>query len=383
METRPDCINKHEIIRFRKYGCTRVQLGVQHIDDTILKNIGRGCYTKDTINALYLLKQNAFKIDIHLMPDLYTSSYEQDEIMFNTLLGINSLTLNYNKYNISIILCLLIIFTNEYFILLFIVYIYIYSPKYEINNYDLISPKLQADQWKIYPTEVVRWTKIYDLYFSGKYKPYAEEINPDTGRKKIVDLLVNAKSKVFPWIRLNRVIRDIPNTEIYGGNSNISMRDYLKTVLKQQGKTCDCIRCREIKNKKLNKDNIKLVIRKYNDNNADEYFISYESKDKKIIYGFCRLRLNKTNDNIYFNELKNAGLIRELHVYGLMVPHNCKNSKTQHFGFGKKLLNVAEDLAKINKFNKVAVISGIGVRKYYEKNGYSLINSYMVKYIKT
>ena len=116
-----------------------------------------------------------------------------------------------------------------------------------------------------------------------------------------MDLLVNAKSKVFPWIRLNRVIRDIPNTEIYGGNSNISMRDYLKTVLKQQGKTCDCIRCREIKNKKLNKDNIKLVIRKYNDNNADEYFISYESKDKKIIYGFCRLRLNKTNDYIHLN----------------------------------------------------------------------------------
>ena len=85
-----------------------------------------------------------------------------------------------------------------------------------------------------YPTEVVRWTKIYDLYFSGKYKPYAEEINTKTGRK-IIDLIVNAKAKVFPWIRLNRVIRDIPNTEIYGGNSNISLRDHLAVVLKQQG----------------------------------------------------------------------------------------------------------------------------------------------------
>ena len=152
-------------------------------------------------------------------------------------------------------------------------------------------------------------------------------------------------------------------------------------MLKQQGKKCDCIRCREIKNRKLNKGNIKLVIRKYNDNQAYEYFISYESKDENIIYGFCRLRINNNNNNnnIFFKELFNAGLIRELHVYGLMVPHDIKNNKTQHFGFGKKLLKVAENISKSNNLNKVAVISGIGVRQYYEKNGYTLEGTYMIK----
>lgn len=381
LETRPDCINKYEIKRFRNYGCTRVQLGIQHIDDTILKNIERGCYTKDTINALYLLKQNGFKIDIHLMPDLYTSSYQKDKQMFDQILGINNISQN-NKDNYRYLILLFpILYYFPILGLLFLIIFWFYYPKYKIYNYNLVAPKLQADQWKIYPTEVVRWTKIYDLYFNGKYKPYAEDINPLTGRKKIIDLLIDVKSKVFPWIRLNRVIRDIPNTEIFGGNSNISMRDELQRLLKEEGKKCDCIRCREIKNRKLDKNNIKLVIRKYNDNQADEYFISYESKDENIIYGFCRLRLNKTNNNIYFKELINSALIRELHIYGLMVPHNSSNSKTQHFGFGKKLLKVAENIAKSNNFKKIAVISGIGVRQYYHKNGYSLVNSYMIKYL--
>ena len=166
---------------------------------------------------------------------------------------------------------------------------------------------------------------------------------------------------------------------IYGGNSNISMRDYLKEILLKEGKKCECIRCREIKNKKLEINNIKLVIRKYNDNNADEYFISYESKDESIIYGFCRLRLNKTNKDIYFKELINCALVRELHVYGIMVPHNSSKSKTQHYGFGKKLLNVAEKISRVNTFNKIAIIAGIGVREYYKKLGYDLLNSYMIK----
>ena len=120
-------------------------------------------------------------------------------------------------------------------------------------------------------------------------------------------------------------------------------------------------------------------MRKYNDNNADEYFISFESKNEEIIYGFCRLRLNNSNDSIFFDELKNSALIRELHVYGLMVPHNSHKKATQHFGFGKRLLKAAEHIAMDNDFNKISVISGIGVREYYSKNGYFLENTYMVK----
>ena len=123
------------------------------------------------------------------------------------------------------------------------------------------------------------------------------------------------------------------------------------------------------------------MVRKYDDNGADEYFISYESKDNSIIYGFCRLRLNNSTEDVLFDELKGSALIRELHVYGLMVPHNSKKSKTQHFGFGKKLLKAAENIASNNKFKKISVISGIGVREYYAKNGYYQEGTYMCKHL--
>lgn len=399
LETRPDCINKYEIRRFRKYGCTRVQLGVQHIHDDVLKKIDRGCYTDDTKKALYLLKQNGYKVDIHLMPDLYGSTYEKDMDMFNRLLGIKSYNECKNSRLMKITKLFLFTFafigffaiiTNftrglialiPYMLVIVLSIKHFITDDYDIVEYKLTEPELQADQWKIYPTEVVRWTKIYDLYFSGEYKPYAEEINPETGNKKIVDLILHAKTNVFPWIRLNRVIRDIPTTEIFGGNQNISLRGQLQKELIRRGTPCKCIRCREIKTRKIDPENVRLMVRKYDDNGADEYFISYESKDNSIIYGFCRLRLNHSTEDVLFDELKGSALIRELHVYGLMVPHNSKKSKTQHFGFGKKLLKVAENIAENNEFKKISVISGIGVREYYAKNGYYQEGTYMCKHL--
>lgn len=344
LETRPDCINKHEIKLFRKYGCTRVQLGVQHINDSILDYIERGCNTKDTIKAISLLKNNGYKVDMHLMPDLPSSSFEIDKRMFDHILGIKSLVRENNVF-----------------------------------KYDLNCPEIQADQWKIYPTEVTRWTKIFDMFNNGTYLPYAEDINKDTGNKKIVDLLIHAKQQVFPWIRLNRVIRDIPDNEVFGGNSVISLRQNLQDQMKREGKSCKCIRCREIRGRKINLDDIQLFVRQYNDVDADEYFISFESKDESIIYGFCRLRLNKNNSKVFFKDLHNAAIIRELHVYGLMVPHDVNKKTTQHMGFGKKLVKKAEEIAFSNGYRKMAIISGVGVREYYENRGYTLEETYMTK----
>jgi elongator complex protein 3 len=149
-------------------------------------------------------------------------------------------------------------------------------------------------------------------------------------------------------------------------------------MLVESGTPCRCIRSREVKNKKFDPEDVKLVVRRYCDY---EYFISYESKDESTIYGFCRLRLNSSNENVIFPELIDAALIRELHVYGLMVPHNQEKDKkaAQHMGFGRKLLKAAEEIARTNGYNKIAVISGIGVRKYYEKNGYQIEGTYMTK----
>ena len=392
LETRPDCINKREIIRFRKYNCTRVQLGVQHIDDSILKEINRGCYTKDTINALRLLKKNGFKVDYHLMPDLPSSSYEIDKAMFSKILGVKSINrkIFLSKKDIFIIICTVFLLKFQEFnyiqisiSLLFYLFLlkFISGTKYlggvKFIEYKLESNDLQADQWKIYPTEVTRWTKIYDMFQNGEYKPYAEE-KQENGRNKIVNLILNVKKNVFPWIRLNRVIRDIPDEEIYGGNLCTNLRQHLHKMLKDDGDYCKCIRCREVKDSKINLNNLKLMIRKFNDNEGNEYFISFESLNEKTIYGFCRLRLNNNSKDV-LDEIKDHALVRELHVYGVLVPHYDTKNRTQHIGLGKKLLKMAEYLSYLNRYKKIAVISGVGVRQYYQNRGYNLDKTYMKK----
>ena len=394
LETRPDCINKYEIDRFRRYNCTRVQLGVQHIDDDILKKIERGCYNNDTIKALKILKKNCYKVDYHLMPDLPGSNYEKDKTMFDKILGVNKMTrsTNYNINMLYLITSILFLELFSYFfgnyIFKFItklvnVYITAHIYKYFSNQdyikYDLSHPELQADQWKIYPTEVTRWTKIYDWYNKGEYKPYAEDKIEGSKYNKMTTLILGVMEDVFPWIRLNRVIRDIPSEEIFGGNSCTNLRQHLHEILRQNGKTSNCIRAREVRNRMIDPNNIKEVVREYNGLEGTEYFISLESKDEKTIYGFCRMRINHNNNDV-MKTLNNSALIRELHVYGVMTPHKAyKKSRTQHHGFGKMMLKKAERIAYIKGVRSMAIISGVGVREYYVKRGYYLEDNFMKK----
>ena len=351
LEMRPDSITEREIVWLRKLGCTRVQLGVQHIDDKILKKVNRGCKNQDTINALKLLKDYGYKVDAHWMPDLPGSSIEKDEEMFNEI----------------------------------------------IHGEDH-----QFDQWKIYPTTVVPWTKIKEWFDKGTYKSYAE-VDPE----KFIDMLIRVKQKVPYHIRINRVIRDIPHcTEtgfryIYGGNNVTNLRQVLDEKMKTDKKFCRCIRCREVKNNLTVIKYAKIVVRKYISSKGKEYFISYESgnnkdsyykdnhwysstgiKEKGIIYGFCRLRLVDNNYISYLKEIINCGLIRELHVYGLVAPNKeSSEKKAQHLGIGKQLMKKAEWIALTHGYTKIAVISGIGVQNYYKKLGYHLESTYMIKNI--
>ena len=337
LETRPDCINLRQIKKLRNYNVTRLQIGVQHIDDNILNKIERGCTTADTIRGNYLWKQNGGKVDWHLMPDLPGSSIEKDIEMFRKIFGVHSITqIDKNYY-----------------------------------KYDLMYPELQADQLKIYPCSIVDWTKIKQWYEEGSYKPYSE--NEDD----LIEVIVYIKKHIFPWIRLNRIIRDIPNQNIIGGNQNVNLR---QKILQRKDLNCPCIRCREAKNNK-NIDNAELFIREYNGVNSTEYFISYESSDNKILYGFLRLRINYSNDDLIYNELMNCSFVRELHVYGNLVKHHENSNEVQHQGIGKKLLKKAEEISSKNGAYRVAIISGVGVREYYEKQGYCLSKNYMIKNI--
>ena len=178
-------------------------------------------------------------------------------------------------------------------------------------------------------------------------------------------------------MRLNRIIRDIPNINIIGGNENVNLRQKL---LKRSDINCQCIRCREVKHRIENVHQAELFIREYNAVNATEYFISFESPDQKILYGFLRLRINHSNDDLIYKELDDCSLIRELHVYGTTLNHNSKDKNhIQHIGFGKRLIQMAERISYDNNIFKVAIISGVGVREYYENSGYHLVSNYMIK----
>ena len=325
-ETRPDTLDEKWIRFFRKSGTTRIQLGVQHSDNNILKKINRGHTFEDSCRAIKILKDNCFKIDIHIMPDLPGATPEADKAMFNTIL-----------------------------------------------NSDVLAP----DQVKIYPTEIVPWTKIKKWHDEGVYKPYADE-KP----RMLVDVVKHAVKITPYYTRISRIVRDIPLTYITGGNTCCNLRQVIQDELDSENFHTKDIRYREIgRHPHYRFKPSKYFVTKYYGSGAYEYFISLESRDRKALFGFIRLRIPPKNHNPYFNTLLKKGLVRELHVYNWIVPVNKKSVKgaSQHKGIGKKLLKIAEWIAWCNNLEGVAVITGEGVRTYYNKRGYDNCESFAVK----
>jgi histone acetyltransferase (RNA polymerase elongator complex component) len=321
---------------------------------------------KDTIKAIRLLKGVGLKVVVHLMPDLPGSSPELDKWMFSQA----------------------------------------------IEN-----PDLQFDDVKIYPCAVVKShnpkyivkSDISDWYKNKTYIPYSE-----TDLQKLIDVCIEYKEKVNPWVRIERLIRDIPSNSITAGYGKISnLRQIIEKQMQETNKKCKCIRCMEIKNREYNF--YRLSVRPYIASSGKEYHISIDIENKKYHYtwilfllcywftyifslgrkkiyyngsndnyigtlGFCRLRIDPTPGFDFVNELKDCGLIRELHVYGKVVCVGEQSNSTQHKGFGNILMKTAESIIKENNLKKSAVISGIGVREYYKnKHGYNLCGTYMIK----
>ena len=330
IETRPDYVapinkkNKQidfsQIKLFRKIGVTRVQIGVQTTKDNILKKINRGCTNFDNKWAIKMLKSNGFKTDIHIMLDLPGSSPEID---LEVLKDINE------------------------------------------------NPDLQADQWKIYPTEITPYTKIKEWYEKGTYVPYADDHTHGISYK-LMTVIIYALENVKEYIRINRVVRDIPHISIEGGLRCSNFRQLATNKMDKKGSYSMDIRNREVKYKNIDWNDMILDIHKYLGSGSDEYFIQFCSKDKKILYGFIRLRLNR-NFKYSLESLDKCALIRELHVYGQHVNVGTKNTKgVQHKGLGTRLLKKAEEISIKNGYYKIAVISGVGVRGFYRKKGYIL-----------
>ena len=325
IETRPDALDGEWLKRFRKWGVTRIQLGVQHTDNKILKKINRGHNIECAIQAMKYLKDNCFKIHIHIMPDLPGSTPEMDKEMFDFV-------------------------------------------------YKCICP----DEMKIYPCQVVPWTIIEKWNKEGKYTPYS-----DSNIQALIDVIKYAMITCPCYVRFPRVVRDIPSTYISAGNTVSNLRQVIDNDLARDNLSSKDIRTREIgRHPKYYNEKANYNIYKFQQNDGIEYFICYESHDKVALFGFIRLRFPSKDSDQVFNCLKNRALIRELHVYGTTnsVGYNDTTSTTaQHSGIGSNLLKLAEWVAFKNLYPGIVVISGEGVKGYYRKRGYREEDTFMIK----
>lgn len=359
-ELRPDSITPAELRFLRYLSITRIQMGIQHIDDHILKKINRQCPTAKTIKAIEDAKRIGMKIDGHFMPNLPFSSPEKDrKMLLDHLVGLKGIVRREIR-NVRT--------WKEW--------ICGKAAKEEHwEFYNLADENIQIDQMKIYPTAVTIHTEIEKWYKEGSYIPYDES--------HLVDMLLEFKAMVFPWIRLNRIMRDFFADNIYSkSGSNLNLRNDLKYTLKKEGKSCACIRCREAKLNKID-DGYIIVIRQYNASNGLELFISAESKDNNVLYGFVRLRLDDAKNKL-FPELNNAALLREAHVYSTVTELG-KKGNCQHQGIGTLLMKKAEEIAFGRGYYKMAVIAAVGSRGFYKKIGYELDQGegeYMIKILK-
>ncbi|MBT7929080.1 tRNA uridine(34) 5-carboxymethylaminomethyl modification radical SAM/GNAT enzyme Elp3, partial [Candidatus Peregrinibacteria bacterium] len=241
------------------------------------------------------------------------------------------------------------------------------NPKQDVEMFkELFSnPAFCPDQIKIYPCVLTKDAELATWYKDGKWKPYSDDVLADT--------IIKIKKFIPEYCRVIRVIRDIPSTDIVAGSKSSNLRQ----ILQQKGMKCRCIRCRDIRSLKVNE--LSLVNREYEAVGGKEIFISYEDNTQDKLVAMLRLRIPSGDSKMHFSALKYAAIVRELHVYGMHTPIGDKGKSAQHTGLGKKLLKEAERISKKHGKKKIAIISGIGVRDYYRKQGYTLKDEYMVK----
>jgi len=328
IETRPDMITKEEIVIMRELGVTRVQIGVQHTNDDVLRKVNRGHLLEHSKKAIHLLRSNGFKIVIHLMPDLPGSSPEMDKEMFDIV----------------------------------------------VNDIGL-----KPDETKVYPTMIIEWSELYNWYKEGKYKPYWEE-NP----QEMENVLLHYKSINPLWLRNVRTARDLSTKKedgFRGGFNCPNIRENIDKKAKEKGIISHEIRGREIKHRATNFEDLRMEVVQYETTSGQEYYIHWIS-DLNTLHAHLRLTLNHGYSGIAMDVLKDSAIIREVHTYGKTkkVGDKTKTDAAQHKGLGMKLIEKAEEIALDNGYYKMAVISGVGVREYYSRKcGYNYSDTYMVK----
>ena len=320
IETRPDWCREEEVRRMLEFGTTRVELGVQTLDDDVYRLVRRGHTVAEVVKATRLLKDYGFKVYYHWMPGLPGSTSEHDLELSQEL------------------------FSDENF---------------------------RPDGIKLYPTLIIAGTELEAWYRDNRYQPYPMD--------EMADLMINIKTLVPEYVRIPRVMRDIPSKFIVAGCKDLALRSALKKRMEQIGVQCNCVRCREYGHRLRDGWRISepyLKRRDYEASGGKEVFLSFEDEDETV-FGLLRMRIGSlaVGDG-------DLAMVRELHVFGSEVPLGEQQAgAAQHRGLGGELLKEAERLARDEfKVRKIAILSGIGARDYFRSEcGYELEGAYMVK----
>jgi len=325
IETRPDYVDGAEIRRLRELGVTRVELGVQSLEEAVLQRIVRDHGTAEVRRATKRLKDAGFKVAYHLMPNLPGATPQSDLESARRL--------------------------------------------FEDGGY-------QPDALKLYPCVVIDTAELSQWWREGRYTPYDDET--------LLELLIQIKQLVPPFVRIERVIRDIPSTSIRAGCLITNLREDIQRRMAARGLCCRCIRCRQVRDDAPGP--LALTRRAYQASGGTEIFLSFEEPSTDRLASLLRLRLpasRSAEDAPIFPALEGAALIRELHTYGRHLPLHDHQEAAQHRGLGARLLQEAERIAR-EEFGvrRLAVIAGVGVREYYRRLGYELQDTYMVKQLR-
>jgi elongator complex protein 3 len=333
LETRPDEITYEELAWLRSLGATKLQMGAQSLDDRILKLNRRGHTVQATFRAVARARAAGFKVVLHWMPNLLGATLQSDLEDFSRLWG-------------------------------------------DANGNGGLCP----DEIKIYPTQLLESAELYQYWQRGEYHPYTEQ--------DLIYLLADVKALIPTYCRVNRVIRDIPSTNVVAGNRRTSLRQDALLEMSRRGTQCRCIRCREVRDEKFDSKLLVLKDEPYRpavidrEASSEEHFISFVTPDDKIA-GYLRLSLPLSIDdtrNDALPDLAGCALIREIHVYGQALGIGSeKEGAAQHIGLGTKLIEEAVSLSGDRGFSKLAVISAIGTRNYYRSRGFTDGTIYQIR----
>ena len=322
VETKPDYCKESHIDLMLELGVTRIEIGIQSLNNKVYRLVNRGHTLDDVVYAFKIARDAGYKIVAHMMPGLPGSSSKKDIEDFRRL------------------------FKDDAF---------------------------KPDMLKIYPTLVLENTGLFNMHRSGKYQAYSDE--------ELVNVIVEAKKAVPEWVRIMRIQREIESKDIIAGPNSGNLRQIVFKKLREQGYRCKCIRCRETGLQRRYPSEDEIILRRidYSASKGSEIFLSYETKAGDTILGFLRLRKVARPHRA---ELDGSAVVRELHIYGqaISIGINDRRDSYQHKGLGMRLLKEAERISKDDfGVDKIAIISAVGTRQYYKKFGYQQDGPYVSK----